>query len=225
MANVKGFIKYIVENMAKIESNNITPALLKAKLESMSDKEIHNLYLKLKEEKMYLPFYIANEQEQKIDIRRWIKLAKELGVDTFVKLVQEDPNTGQRYVTDVEYWVAMFPGRRHLHYLDAKRTIAKDNKTRDTLTGQVTGPSKGSSFSKPQLGGLLSRGCISNALELNKYRGGDISGGREMNKQLISSGGVSLNSLLQTNTTPTVTKTLASHLNGMHLQHNLKDKN
>lgn len=224
MANVKGFIKYIVDNIAKIEPDNITAGLLKSKLESMSDKEIHNLYLLLKEEKKYLPFYIANEQEQKINIRRWIKLAKELGADTFVKLVQEDPNTGQTYMTDIEYWVAMFPGRRHLHYLDAKRSIPKDNKTRDTLTGQVTGPSKGSSFSKPQLGGLLSRGCISNALELVKYRGGDISGGREMNKQLVSTGGVSLNSLLQTNTTPTVTNSLAGHLNGMHLQHNLKEK-
>ena len=221
MANVKAFKDYIVTNIAKLEPNNPTANLIKDKLDSLSDKEIHQLYLDLKAEKTYLPFYVPNVQNHKIDIRRWIKLSKDLGVDTFVNLVQEDEKTGLTTITDIKYWVAMWPARRHLHYLDAKRSLAKDNKTRDTLTGQVTGASKGSSFSKPQLMGVLSRGCTANALELYKFRGGDIAGGREMNKQLISNGGVSLNSLLQTNTKPTVSRTLGAYLNAAYLQHNL----
>lgn len=221
MRNVKGFIQYIVDNIAKLEPNNKTAGILKKKLESMTDKQIHALYEELKAEKRYLPYYVPHDTTHEIDIKRWINLSKKLGVDTFVKLVQEDDTTGDLTVTDIEYWVTMVPGRRHLHYLDAKRSVPKDNKTRDTLTGQVTGASKGSSFSKPQLMGLLSRGCTSNALELMKYRGGDIAGGREFNKQLVNNGGVSLASLLQTKTTPTVTKTTGSYLTGMHLKHNL----
>ncbi|AFI55350.1 hypothetical protein TSMG0067 [Halocynthia phage JM-2012] len=223
MGNVKGFIDYIVNTLAKLEPNNKTPGILRKKLESMSKADIHQLYEDLKAERKYLPFYIPNDVNHKIDIKRWIKLSKEIGAETFVELIQEDDVTGDVTQTEIKYWVAMFPGRRHLHYLDAKRSIAKDNKTRDTLTGQVTGDSKGSSFSKPQLMGLLSRGCTMNAMELMKYRGGDISGGRELNRQLTSNGGVSLKSLLQTKTTPTVTKTTASYLTAMHLSHNLDE--
>lgn len=221
MGNVSGFKKYIVENLAKLDIGNISPGLIKTKLDSMSDKEIDALYVALKAETTYLPFYVPNVQEHKIDIRRWIKVAKELGVDTFVELVQEDEKTGLTTISDIKYWVAMWPAKRHLQYLTDKRSLAKDNKTRDTLTGQVTGASKGSSFSKPQLMGVLSRGCTANALELYKYRGGDIAGGREMNKQLTTTGGVSLQSLLQTNTKPTVNKTVGTYLNGLHFGHNL----
>lgn len=223
MANRKEFINYVVSKIALIEKNNISAILIEDKLNSLTDKELKDFVNKLGKEEVYLPYYIANAQEQTIDIKRWIKLATSLGNDTFTELVQEDEVTGEVTVTDIKYWVAMWPARRHLHYLDAKRSMAVDNKTRDTLTGQVTGASKGSSFSKPQLMGLLSRGCKANAIEIFKYRGGDISGGREMNKQLISTGGVSLNSLLQTNTKPTVNKTLGSFLNGMHLAHNLNN--
>lgn len=221
MANVAGFIKYIVDNIRALDPSNKTADLLEKKFKSMSKEEIHAFYLALKAEKRYVPYYVPNSSDQKFEPERWIKLSEKLGLQTFIELVREDPVTHQMTVTDIKYWVALLPARRHLHYLEAKRSIPRDNKTRDILTGQVTGDSKGSSFSKPQLGGLIQRNCIANAVELYKYRGGDISGGREFNKQLVQNGGTSLSKLLQTKTEPTVKKTLSAHLNGMHLQHQI----
>lgn len=221
MANRKGFIKYITDNIDRILPNNPTKALLVEKFKSMSDKEIDQFYQELKEGKRYIPYYVPSDANVKIDIKKWVKLAEELGYDVFSRIVQEDPNTKQITLSEVKYWVALFPTRRHIQYLDSKRSIAKDNKTRDVLTGQVTGESKGSSFSRPQLMGLLSRGMTSNALEIYKYQGGDIAGGREFNNALINGGGVSLENLLKSKTLPTSTKTLGANLNGMHLAHNL----
>lgn len=221
MANRKGFIKYIVENIDRILPNNPTKALLVEKFKSMSDKEVDEFYQELKAGKRYIPYYVPSDSKVKIDIKQWVKLAEELGYDVFSRIVQEDPSTKQITLSEVKYWVALFPTRRHIQYLDSKRSIAKDNKTRDVLTGQVTGESKGSSFSRPQLMGLLSRGMTSNALEIYKYQGGDIAGGREFNNALINGGGVSLENLLKSKTLPTSTKTLGANLNGMHLAHNL----
>lgn len=221
MGNRKATTNYIVTEMAKLLKDNNSHVFVKQKLESLSDKEFDELMTSIENESFYLPYYISNSYPHKIDLEKLVKQSRELGFDPFNNLVVEDPHTGQTYLTEVKYWVGMFPGRRQTQYLLSKTSIAKDNKSRDVFTGQVAGDSKGSSMSAPQFASLLGRGCMANALEFAKARGGDIQAGRALMTSLINNGGASMDSVLKLNSSPTVKKTMASYLNAAHIQHDL----
>ena len=179
------------------------------------------MVVSIETEKFYLPFYISNSEQGKIDLERLKDLSTDLGFPVFTRLIIEDAKTHQVFLTEVEYWVTMLPARRQTQYLLSKMSIAKDNKSRDAMTGQVAGSSKGSSLSAPQEAGMLGRGCVVNALEFAKCRGGDLSAGRALMTQLINTGGASLDPIMKNNTSPTIKNTVASYLTGAHLQHNL----
>ena len=221
MGNRKAFTTYVINEMARIIPGNKSAEFVEAKLKSLSDKEFDDLVGRVEREEFFLPIYINNSDKERIDLTKLVKISQDLGFEPFEQLVVEDPKTGQVYQTEVKYWIALFPCRRQVQYLLAKTSNAKDNKTRDVMTGQVAGSSKSSSFSAPQMAGMLGRGCKDNALELAKFRGGDISAGRALQQQLINSGGASLEPILKNNSSPTVKNTLASYLNACHLQHSL----
>lgn len=222
MGNRKAFTDYVVQQVSKIHSGNKTAERLKAKLESLSDKEFELMVQSILDETFYLPYYISNSEKGKIDITRLVNLSRSIGFDPFNVLEVEDPKTGDVYLTEVLYWVGMFPGRRQTQYLISKRSAAKDSKSRDVFTGQVAGDSKSSALSAPQLAGMLGRGCTNNALELAKFRGGDIQAGRAFMSMLINGGGVSMEPIVKAGTHATVNSTVGSYLNAAHLQHNLK---
>lgn len=150
-----------------------------------------------------------------------IKLTRKYGGEPFSQLRVVDDTTGETYITPEKYWTPLFPKRRQIQTMESKSSLPDSNKVRDNLTGAVTGASKGSSISSVQSLSMISRGLTANALELNKARGGDLTASREMNKSLIETGTVSLNTLLQNNSRPESTETLGIRWTCMHIDHNL----
>lgn len=216
------FKEYVLKMISKIEANNPTIGFYKAKFETMSDKEIESLVELIEKEEFYLPFYRENLNDKEVDIEHWLALAEELGCEIFTKLWIEDAVTGETSLTPVEHWVALVPGRTQLQYLDDKMSVAADNTTRDALTGQVTGASKGSALSYPQLNTLDARGSFNKTMvEFLKLRGGDIEASRAYNRMLINTGGAKIEPIMELHSRPLATENLSIQLTSAHLANNL----
>ncbi|WP_201285368.1 hypothetical protein, partial [Klebsiella pneumoniae] len=90
------------------------------------------------------------------------------------------------------YLVIDVPLRRQVQLLQSKATIPENNKHIDDLSGQSTGPSKGSKISFPELQVLFAQGLDSTITELIQFRGGDAKAFNAMNRAIIENGGVSI---------------------------------
>lgn len=132
-----------------------------------------------------------------------------------------DPTTGEVYRTPVKYLVIDVPLRRQVQLLQSKATIPENNKHIDELSGQSTGPSKGSKISFPELQVLFAQGLDSTITELIKFRGGDAKAFNAMNRAIIENGGVSIDYLSQFNTKVKSVTTLSTLLKTIHLDNTL----
>lgn len=215
--NSKKFVDYILEQVAKIEPNNPNVGFYKNKFKTMSSSEIEQLAQEIKDGKFNLPYLRDNLNENEVNIINWIDLAESLGAEVFSQLWETDPTTGEEYLTPHKYLVPILPVRAQAQKLDSKDSIAVDNNTRDLLTGQVTGASKGSALSKPQLDSLLERGLINTAIEATKARGGDIEASRLYNRRIIETGGANLTELEHLGSEATVQTTVRNYFAGMML--------
>ncbi len=150
-----------------------------------------------------------------------IALIRRHGGEPWSQLRIVDDTTGETYITPEKYFTPLFPKRRQIQTMESKVSLPDSNKVRDNLTGAVTGAAKGSSMSSVQSISMISRGCMANALEFNKGRGGDLAASREMNKALMEQGSVSLNSILKNGSRAESTDTLGIRWNCMHIDHTL----
>lgn len=225
MAAAKKYIKEYYTELAKIlkpyydltEYNK----LFFKRIDGMGAKEFEEFVEKIDNMDRFLEVQIPNQTGNVFPEEELIKLIRKHGGEPFSQLRVEDDTTGETYITPEKYWTPLFPKRRQIQTIESKVSLADSNKVRDNLTGAVTGAAKGSSMSSVQTLSIISRGCMANALELNKARGGDLTASREMNRALVESGTVSLNSLLKLNSRPESTDTLAIRWNAMHIDHNL----
>lgn len=216
------FKAYVLKMIGKIESGNPTLSFYQEKFKNITDKEIAELVTKLESGEFYLPYYRENLNDKEVDIEAWLAIAEEVGAEIFTKLWIEDAVTGEISLTPVEHWVALVPGRTQLQYLDDKMSVAADSTVRDALTGQVTGASKGSAISYPQLNTLDARGHFNNTMvEFLKLRGGDIEASRAYNRMLINTGGAKIEPIMELHSRPLSTETLSTQLTAAHLANNL----
>ena len=211
------FINYILAMYKKLESDNPTIKLLKDRFNEMSDSELESLRDALENEELYLPFFRPNYNEKSVDINSWLDLADEVGAEIFAKVWKEDKLTGDVVLSQYPYWIALLPVRRMIQYLNDKISISENNNVRDSLTGQVTGDSKSSALSNPQLNALIARGCPAAATEFVKLRSGDVEVSRAYNRQIIKEGRAYQEPLLKLDSRPEVTETFKNYLISMHL--------
>lgn len=215
--NSKAFVDYILEQVAKIEPNNPNVGFYKNKFKTMSAKQIEEFAIMVKNGKFNLPYLRENMNDNEIDTIKWVDLAESLGAEVFTQLWETDESTGEQYLTPHKYMVPILPVRRPSQNLNTKDSIPVDNNTRDMLTGQVTGASKGSALSKPQLDSMLERGLAMNAIEFVKARGGDISASQVYNRRIIEQGGADLNEIINNHGEAGSQTTLRNYFSGMML--------
>lgn len=147
-----------------------------------------------------------------------MKIADELGRPVFqnLKFTKENP-----FITPNKYLILNVPTRRASQILTKKISIPKDDKKIDLLTGQVTGESKASKLTLPELQILVGMGIKDSAIELMKDRGGDLGAKDAMSKLLIRQGSVSQKVLENYATGVVSTNTLKSMLHAMMIRNNL----
>jgi len=188
----------------------------------MDDDAFENYVKALGSGEQILAIEAPNLSKHKLTIDNNFRVAEMIGHKFFERLWLIDPATGTRYLSPVEYLIVDLSLRRQQQMLVEKRSIPDNNRHVDDTTGQVTGDSHSSSLTFPELQNLRAQGLEYTAVELTKFRGGDIVGLQRMNRSLLETGGVDLDAIEALGPTrPKSVQTLSSMLFGMHIDNNL----
>ena len=220
MNNRKAAMAEIIKYVEKILPGGGNKEIYEETLGKLSDKEFDEYMKKLDSGEEVLFLVSPNLSKKRLSVERNLKIAEELGHKFFQRLWLTDPHSGTTYLTPIPYLVVDLPLRRQAQLLNKKISIPQDSDHSDVLTGQATGPSRGASLSFPELQTLHAQGLDKTIEELIKFRGGDEEAYRQMNKEMITKGSVSLDSI-QTNSRVKSTETLSTFLKAAHIQNNL----
>lgn len=221
MANRKAATDMILRYIDKILPGSPNTEFYRTSLAAMSDKQFGDFMSRLESGEETLTINVPNLGKWKLDLERNLAIAKELGHEFFEHLLLTDPTTGEVYETPVKYLVIDVPLRRQVQLLESKSTIPENNKHIDELSGQSTGPSKGSKISFPELQVLFAQGLDSTITELIKFRGGDSKAFNAMNRSIIDTGSVNMEYLSQFGTKVKSVTTLSVLLKTIHLDNTL----
>lgn len=221
MGNRKAATKVLLEYIEKILPGGENVEIYKSQLDKMSDAQFDAYMAKLESGEETLFIVAPNLSKARLSVERNLDIAKELGHNFFERLWLTDPHTDTTYLTPIPYLVVDLPLRRQAQLLNKKISIPDNNDHIDELTGQATGPSKGSKLSFPELQTLYAQGLDRTIEEMIKFRGGDSEAFRQMNVDMVDKGSVSLDALLSKGTRVKSTETLNILLKSMHLDNNL----
>lgn len=158
---------------------------------SMNDKQFDEFMIKLRDNKITLSMIIPNGGAVKVDVENNFKIARKFNYEFIDHLKFTNvPEIGD-YITPIKYLTMILPIRRAAQTLSKKISIPESDNKIDMLSGQVTGKSKSSKLTLPEIQILAGMGLKSSIRELVKLRGGDLGGKNAMNTMLIKTGEVS----------------------------------
>jgi hypothetical protein len=221
--NRKEFIDFVCTHLDELLPGGENGKYIRQRLEAMSPEQLDAYVEKLASGEETIPLVAPNLHDKKLSIENNIKVAKKLGYDFFHHLRLTDPETGTTYLTPEKYLVVDLPVRRQRQLQRKKITIPQGTRHVDELSGQVTGPSRGSKISMPELQVLYSQDLTQPIVELIKYRGGDIKGQQLLYRSLMETGRASQKALSMTPTAVRSTQVLGIIFNAMHLSTTLND--
>lgn len=223
---------FIVENIALvIPGDDYNAKLTRERLERMTDDEFDKYIRSLarpkteedKQHQEILPFYAPNFNEAKLTLDNLMAVAEKIGIPLFEQLWITDPQTGRVYLTPNAYPVFDLLVRRQAQMLTKKSSIPEDSRHVDEMSGQVTGKSKGSKISFPELQAQLAKDQTATLLEEIKVRGGDETALREMDRQLIEHGEVNLSDVTVDGQVSKSTSMVSILLRGALLENNIDE--
>ncbi|MGL5378032.1 MAG: hypothetical protein ACRDAT_07065, partial [Cetobacterium sp.] len=134
-----------------------------------------------------------------------------------------DQDTGIYSLSRFKHLVTYTVIRRQTQHVEDKQSMAEHTNAIDTLTGQVSGKSKTSTFSFPQIFEHFGKGAHFSLVELLSHRGGNLEAGRALDRQIRASGSGSLNFEGASRTRTMSALTLGRMLTAMHLGNSLVD--
>jgi hypothetical protein len=213
---------YIIEMLDRLAPGGPTSGIYKDFFSKMDDFEFDSYMTKIKNEEIRLIFYAPNFAKPALSVKRNIEIAKTLGHSFFQRLWIKGNSEVPTYLTPVPYLIVELPLRRASQMLVKKMKLPQDSNTVDTLTGQVTGPSKGTRVSFEEMRLMAAMGLDNSTVEFMKYRGGDIKGGQALNAMITKYGNARLETLKHYASGVESTKTFSTFLKAMHLSSTLK---
>lgn len=195
--------------------------LYESRLKGMSDAEFGRFIERLSNGQESLMIVSPNEEDDGLSIENNFKVADSIGHSFFTKILVVGMEGMPDHVTPVEHMVIDLPIRRVSQTSDKKISVPKSSKVIDSLSGQVTGESKGSAISGPEVQVLAAMGLENTLIEALKYRGGDRQGRAALNGIISKHGHVNLKTLERYQSGVESTNTLRTYLTAMHLKNNL----
>ena len=215
--------KEIIDKICKI-CDIIDPSKLNSNryhkiLDHMSPKEFDKWMNYVKDGKWVLhivaPNMVVNLKNENL-----LKAADAVGIKLFHRIWMTDNNTGRTFLTDNEYLVLPLPIRRQQQFLDEKMSVPEDDKHIDGMTGQVTGDSKATQITNPEINILAFRGLDTVLEEMVNVRGGNMVAYGEFRKQAEETGEIHMSELDPS--TRSRTAVIAQVLlNAMHIENNI----
>lgn len=213
--------EYIIGAMAQVMDGNRNPEIYKDFFARLDDDAFEALMDRMEQDDESFPFYHPNFSGKNIDLEHLIAMIKKEGGALMEQINMVDFETGQKFLTPIEYPILRLPLRIQQQKLQKKMSVPKDNKHVDDLTGQPTTESKGSAISYPEIQILYAMGLQKTMGELLKVRGGDEKAYREYNNEIIATGGVNIEAITSQKTKVKSTKTVGSILTAMMLANNM----
>ena len=213
---------YIISAVKDITGSEKNAEIYRNKFKNMSNKQFEQYMSDIENDITRLCVWVPNgSTEASLSVERNKKLSEKYGIATnHHAVVYDDPVRGT-YKSKLESKTMFMPFRRTSQLLSKKISIPKDGNTRNTLTGQVTGDSKGGKLTPPELEIIGGLGAQDSLVELMKFRGGDL-GSLAATYALIETYGEARHEDIFPHSTGVVSKnTLKAYLNGMMLTSNL----
>jgi hypothetical protein len=172
--------------------------------------------------RVFMPLVLPNfDERSKATAEYWMQLADKLDIKLFERFWITDPQTGVEYRTHHEHLCLYIPVRRQQQLQEHKQQIPPHTRSVDDLSGQVTGASKGSALTFPELTGQASKSLDHCIIEQTKLRGGDQKAQQAMERELMTTGQCAQAPLLNAGTRPKSIETLIQFMKGMHLDTNI----
>ena len=213
---------YILTYIGKIVKGEDNINLYKNLFKSMSDKEFDKFMHDLRDNKITLSIIVPNgDNKNKVTLENNLKVAKELKLEFFQHLKVSGQEDYPDYITPNKYFICKLPLRRAAQLLSKGVSTAEHNKTIDSLTGQVTGDSRATKITFPEIQLLIGMGMNASLRELLKIRGGDLGSSNAMIKSMNKMGTVSQQNIEPYSTGVVSTDTLKSYLLAAHINSTL----
>lgn len=206
---------FIIKYVNKIDVSGENGRFYAERFKTMTDKDIEKLISDR------LPIFMPNGWKVKIDHYKNVEIGRELGYEFRQQLWLTDPRTGVCGKTKFKHMILELPVRRQSQMIDKKISIPEHSRTIDKMTGQVVGPSKGSSFSFPQTYVLYGKGYDNTLREFLVARGGDIKAGQVIDRNIRATGRSSLKFEGSDRTRVKSTQSTGVIFQSMHLGSNL----
>ena len=219
--NRKKAEEFLLDCIQQLDPSGLNKSFYSDAFKTMSNQQFDDLAKGIREDGYVLPIFVPTAGKVKLNTERAVKLARKLGREIFQRLWLTDNITGLTYLTPKKYMVVDLPVRRMAQLLVKKMSMPSVVDTVDALTGQATGPSKGSSMSFPEIQVLASKGHNKTIEEMIKVRGGDTQAYRQFSNSVMQTGSGSLRAAGEAMGRVKSTETLRSFLLGMHLDNNL----
>ena len=220
--NRKQTEEFILKYIGKLVTGNENINLYKELFKNMSDSQFRSFMEDLRDKKTTLSIIVPNGNKNiKVNVENNFKIAKELGFDFFQKLKISGSKDLPDYTTPNKFLIFKLPIKRASQLLSKKVSIPEDDRSIDILTGQVTGKSRASKLTLPELQLLIGMGMKDSVKELVKIRGGDIGANNAANAMLYKQGQASQKEIENYSTGVISTKSLKAYFNAMHLRNTL----
>ena len=214
--------EHLLTYIDKIAPDGKNKKLYEDLLASMSDEDFDNMVAGIRAKTIHLSIIAPNfSKDVRLSVQNNFNVADEMGHKFFQRVKMPAKNGLPAYTTPIPYLIMHLPVRRQAQILEKKISIPQHNNAVDDLTGQPTGPSKGSKISYPETQVLAALGLEECLTELLKYRGGDEKGNLAMNAMLNRTGGFSQKAIEPFAGGVKAKQTLKSYLTGMHLSSTL----
>lgn len=211
----------ILADLALISPGCVDTELYQKYFDSMSDKAFDEFMLRLKNKEEYITLTVPNAGKNTVSVERNYQIADKWKFSFHHRLWWPADKDMPRFLTPNDYLVIKVPVRVASQRLAKKQSIPKHQRVINTLTGQPTGDSKGAGFSAPELRLCVGMGLNKTAVELMKYRGGDLKGYAALNASLGRYGVARQDQLKHFASGVKSTDTLKTFLTSAHLTNTL----
>lgn len=220
------FVKTWLEGLNAILPGHKMLELYQQLFDSKSDAEFEVMVQRIEVGDLILPLIAPNLKKVRLNTERNLAIALQWGHEFYQHLVLTDPVDPSVTITTPEkYLVTDNMIRRQAQTLEAKQAIPKDISHIDDLTGQVTGASKGSSMTKPELHVMDFHQLENCIIEQVKARGGDQAAWEKMERSLLTTGQVRLEDVDDGQSRAKSVELLEVWLKGAHIGNNATGRN
>jgi len=189
MASRKDIEKFILDSLKAIDKTGKNVELYKQTFAKMTSKEFDAWMLSIKNEEAYVNIVIPplSDVEKAVTVENNIKVGKKLGVKLFQKITFDKDGISSNIKSLVGY--GMF--RRTRQTKIKSIAVHKDSKSRNALTNESSGKSKGTRITLPEADILLGHSLKHTMKEFLNSRGGDLGANVSMVSEIAKKGSVS----------------------------------